>query len=183
MMAAPPKHPHFSYNLGWYFKPSEEPAMKETVQQYVQRIQAKIAGKDPLRTQTETAKRLAGLLKRGTPAKLKNRPAPDKSRGCGRRYLRQHETVAGFRRQNRASRVWRLYSQTTEDRNRSKPEDWSRQIELQLAAGPRQATVRKLIGHVLIHEIRHWAQLARIMRERGFEPPGGHDLLMSGALE
>ena len=52
--------------------------MKETVQQYVQRIQAKIAGKDPLRTQSETAKRLAGLVKRGTPAKLKNRPASDK---------------------------------------------------------------------------------------------------------
>lgn len=52
--------------------------MKETVQQYVQRIQAKIAGKDPLRTQSETAKRLSGLVKRGTPAKLKNRPAPDK---------------------------------------------------------------------------------------------------------
>ena len=52
--------------------------MKETVQQYIQRIQAKIAGKDPVRTQSETAKRLAGMLRRGTPAKLKKRPAPDK---------------------------------------------------------------------------------------------------------
>ena len=52
--------------------------MKETVQQYVLRIQAKIAGKDPVRTQSETAKRLAGMLRRGTPAKLKKRPAPDK---------------------------------------------------------------------------------------------------------
>jgi DinB superfamily len=52
--------------------------MKETVQEYIQRIQGKIAGKDPIRTQTETAKRLTGLLKRGTPAKLKKRPAPDK---------------------------------------------------------------------------------------------------------
>ena len=52
--------------------------MKETVQQYVQRIQAKIAGKDPLRTQSETAKRLSRLVKRGTPAKLKKRPTPDK---------------------------------------------------------------------------------------------------------
>jgi hypothetical protein len=52
--------------------------MKETVQEYIQRIQGKIAGKDPIRAQTETAKRLAGLLKRGTPAKVKKRPAPDK---------------------------------------------------------------------------------------------------------
>lgn len=52
--------------------------MNETVQEYIQRIQAKIAGKDPIRTQTQTAKLLAGFLKRGTPAKLKKRPAPDK---------------------------------------------------------------------------------------------------------
>ena len=52
--------------------------MKETIQQYVQRIHAKIAGKDPVRTQSQTTKRLSGLLKRGTPAKLKKRPAPDK---------------------------------------------------------------------------------------------------------
>ena len=52
--------------------------MKETVQQYVQRIQAKIAGKDPLRTQSQTTKRLSGLLKRGSPGKLKKRPAPER---------------------------------------------------------------------------------------------------------
>src|SRR3974377_1784532 len=52
--------------------------MKETVQQYMQRIQAKIAGKDPLRTQSETARRLAALLKRGAPARLQKRLAPDK---------------------------------------------------------------------------------------------------------
>jgi uncharacterized damage-inducible protein DinB len=66
---------------------------------------------------------------------------------------------------------------------RAKPEDWDRKVIFPLAHGPQQATVRKLIGHVLVHEIRHWAQIARIMRERGFEPPGGHDLLMSEALE
>jgi len=52
--------------------------MKETVEQYVQRIQGKIAGKDPLRTQSQTASRLVRLLKRGTPARLKKRPASEK---------------------------------------------------------------------------------------------------------
>jgi len=52
--------------------------MKETVQQYIERIQAKVTGKDPLRIQASTAKTLASLLKRGTPAKLRKRPAPDK---------------------------------------------------------------------------------------------------------
>jgi len=72
--------------------------MKETVQQYVQRIQAKIAGKDPVRTQSETAKRLAGMLRRGTPAKLKKRPAPDKwSVGEILAHLADVEMVAGWR--------------------------------------------------------------------------------------
>ncbi len=52
--------------------------MKETVQEYIARIQGKVAGKDPLRVQSTTAKKLAGLLKGKTPARLRKRPAPDK---------------------------------------------------------------------------------------------------------
>lgn len=66
---------------------------------------------------------------------------------------------------------------------RAKPEDWNRSVEFQLPDGMHRATVRKMIAHALLHEIRHWAQIARIMRERGFVPPGNHDLLASGALE
>jgi uncharacterized damage-inducible protein DinB len=64
----------------------------------------------------------------------------------------------------------------------AEPKDWTRVVELNIAGHTRRATVRKIILHTLIHEIRHWAQMARIMRERGLEPPGGHDLLMSSAL-
>src|SRR5271165_5999475 len=52
--------------------------MKESVQEYVQRIQSKLAGQDPLRVQAATAKKLAHLTKGKTPAKLRKRPAPDK---------------------------------------------------------------------------------------------------------
>jgi hypothetical protein len=52
--------------------------MKETVQEYIERIQGKVAGKDPIRVQASTAKALASLLKHGTPARLRKRPAPDK---------------------------------------------------------------------------------------------------------
>ena len=62
------------------------------------------------------------------------------------------------------------------------PEEWSRSVAMSIGGSPRTATVRKLVLHALIHEIRHWAQVARIMRERGFAPPGGHDLLESEAL-
>jgi hypothetical protein len=62
-------------------------------------------------------------------------------------------------------------------------DDWSRMIEVEVGGHVVRASVRKVITNTLMHEIRHWAQIARIMRERGFEPPGGHDLLLSDALE
>jgi uncharacterized damage-inducible protein DinB len=43
-------------------------------------------------------------------------------------------------------------------------------------------TPRKLLFHVLVHEIRHWAQIALAVRLAGFEPPGEHDLFFSAAL-
>ncbi len=41
---------------------------------------------------------------------------------------------------------------------------------------------RKLLFHILLHEVRHWAQLALAVRVAGLEPPGEHDLLYSKAL-
>jgi len=43
-------------------------------------------------------------------------------------------------------------------------------------------TSRKLLFHILIHEIRHWAHIALAVRLAGFEPPGDHDLFFSKAL-
>lgn len=44
-------------------------------------------------------------------------------------------------------------------------------------------TPRKLLFHVLLHETRHWAQVALAVRLAGFEPPGEHDLFYSRALK
>jgi uncharacterized damage-inducible protein DinB len=44
-------------------------------------------------------------------------------------------------------------------------------------------TTRKLLFHILLHETRHWAQIATAVRLAGFEPPGDHDLLFSAALK
>lgn len=41
---------------------------------------------------------------------------------------------------------------------------------------------RKLLFHILLHETRHWAQIALAVRLAGFEPPGDHDLFYSTAL-
>ena len=72
--------------------------MKETVQEYIQRIQGKIAGKDPLRVQSTTAKKLAGVLKGAAPAKLRKRPDPDKwSVAEILAHLADAEIVTGWR--------------------------------------------------------------------------------------
>ena len=44
-------------------------------------------------------------------------------------------------------------------------------------------TPRKLLFHVLVHEIRHWAQIALAVRLAGFEPPGDHDFFYCRALK
>jgi uncharacterized damage-inducible protein DinB len=43
-------------------------------------------------------------------------------------------------------------------------------------------TPRKLLFHILLHETRHWAQIAFAIRRAGLEPPGTHDLFYSKAL-
>jgi uncharacterized damage-inducible protein DinB len=43
-------------------------------------------------------------------------------------------------------------------------------------------TSRKVLFHIVLHEIRHWAQIALAVRLAGFEPPGDHDLFFSTAL-
>lgn len=43
-------------------------------------------------------------------------------------------------------------------------------------------TPRKLLFHILLHETRHWAQIALAVRLAGFDPPGEHDLFFSRAL-
>jgi uncharacterized damage-inducible protein DinB len=43
-------------------------------------------------------------------------------------------------------------------------------------------SARKLLFHILMHEIRHWAQVTLAIRLAGIEPPGEQDLFFSRAL-
>ena len=45
-----------------------------------------------------------------------------------------------------------------------------------IPAGPVTMTRRKLATHVVLHEVRHLAQVAMAARVAGVEPPGEHDL-------
>jgi uncharacterized damage-inducible protein DinB len=44
-------------------------------------------------------------------------------------------------------------------------------------------TPRKLLFHCLLHETRHWAQIALAIRRVGLDPPGNHDLFFSKAFK
>jgi len=72
--------------------------MKETPQQYTQRIIRQMEGKQPLAVQRATAKNLERLIKGVPAAKLRKRPAPDKwSVSELLAHLADAEIVGGFR--------------------------------------------------------------------------------------
>jgi len=52
--------------------------MKETPQEYIQRMLGQLSGQNPLKVQSTTAKKLERLVKGKPAAKLRKRPAPDK---------------------------------------------------------------------------------------------------------
>jgi hypothetical protein len=72
--------------------------MNETVQQYMQRINGYMEGKQPVAVQTTTAKKLDRLIKGVPTAKLRKRPSPDKwSVSEILAHLADAEMVGGFR--------------------------------------------------------------------------------------
>lgn len=72
--------------------------MSETPQQYIERILGNLEGQEPLKVQAATAKKIEKLLKSAPPAKLRQRPAPDKwSIAEIVTHLADTEIVGGFR--------------------------------------------------------------------------------------
>ena len=52
-----------------------------------------------------------------------------------------------------------------------------------LSAGRLTGSARKIVAHALVHGVRHWAQLATILRQQGRPTTGWqHDLLLSDAM-
>lgn len=60
--------------------------------------------------------------------------------------------------------------------------DWSATIGFSTVNGPVELTKRKLVLHLMLHETRHWAQIARTVREHDLAPPGRHDLMFSDSV-
>ena len=60
--------------------------------------------------------------------------------------------------------------------------DLNRPRDVVVASGTYPLSPRKLLFHMALHEVRHWAQIAAAVRLAGFAPPGDHDLFYSKAL-
>jgi len=50
-------------------------------------------------------------------------------------------------------------------------------------AGTLSSSKRKIVAHVLLHGIRHWAQIATALRQHGYKQDWPHDLIFTDALE
>jgi uncharacterized damage-inducible protein DinB len=55
-------------------------------------------------------------------------------------------------------------------------EECRAQLTIVAQSGTATMTKRRLATHILLHEIRHLAQIAYAVRRAGEEPPGQHDL-------
>jgi uncharacterized damage-inducible protein DinB len=51
-----------------------------------------------------------------------------------------------------------------------------------VSAGTIHASRRKLFAHIMLHSIRHWAQLSTLLREQGFKTDWPKDFLFSEAV-
>jgi uncharacterized damage-inducible protein DinB len=52
-----------------------------------------------------------------------------------------------------------------------------------ISAGILEASARKVVAHIFVHGIRHWAQLATAVRLHGHATEWHHDILMSSAFD
>jgi uncharacterized damage-inducible protein DinB len=67
----------------------------------------------------------------------------------------------------------RYVADTTED-------DLRQPMTIVARSGTQTMTRRRLLTHIVLHEVRHLAQLAYAARLAGHEPPGQHDLFYFG---
>jgi len=63
----------------------------------------------------------------------------------------------------------------------AKDDDWDRKLEFQtISLGRLRAPRKALLFHALLHSIRHYAQLATLLRQHGFAPGRQLDYLIMG---
>ncbi len=46
-------------------------------------------------------------------------------------------------------------------------------------AGTLSSSKRKIVAHVLLHGVRHWAQIATLLRQKGYRQDWLHDFIVT----
>jgi uncharacterized damage-inducible protein DinB len=60
--------------------------------------------------------------------------------------------------------------------------DWGEKLEFRtISAGTQTATRKRILFHAFLHGIRHYAQLATLVRQHGIKPDWPMDFLFSGS--
>ena len=96
-------------------------------------------------------------------SRLEGHPLPDTD-------IPQNDLEALFTFGDRVRANLRQYVATIDEQRFSEP------ITFSLRGGPMITVLRrKLATHILLHEVRHFAQIAYAVRVAGHEPPGEHD--------
>ena len=104
-------------------------------------------------------------------ARLKGAPVPERS------GVAPHDRTALFEYGARVREDLRTWLPSLSD------EDAGAVRSITVQSGTYRLTPRKLLLHIALHETRHWAQIALVVRQAGLVPPGEHDLLFSRALD
>ena len=96
-------------------------------------------------------------------SRLEGHPLPDTD-------IPQDDLPALFEFGDRVRANFRQYVTTIDEKRFSEP------ITFSLRGAPMITVLRrKLATHILLHEVRHFAQIAYAVRVAGHEPPGEHD--------
>jgi uncharacterized damage-inducible protein DinB len=96
-------------------------------------------------------------------SRLEGHPLPDTD-------IPQDDLPALFEFGDRVRAHFRQFVTTIDEKRFCEP------ITFSLRGGPMITVLRrKLVTHILLHEIRHFAQIAYAVRVAGHEPPGEHD--------
>jgi uncharacterized damage-inducible protein DinB len=104
-------------------------------------------------------------------ARLQKQPVPDAS------GVKAGDIDALFAYAARTRDGLRAYASRLDDIDAGTPREFTVQ------SGTARMTPRKLLFHIGLHELRHWAQISLGVRQSGLEPPGNHDLFYSAAME
>ena len=87
---------------------------------------------------------------------------------------------------NTLEEIWRIgdpaHQQLSEYLATCSEADLSAVLVLERGSFRVEASRRKMLGHVFLHSLRHWAQLAMAMRQHGYKTDWQHDFIFTEAL-